>query len=111
MLQQLGYAVELAVDADAALALLAGRRFDLVVSDIIMAGSMDGIALARLIRERHPRLPVMLVTGYAGADTALEREFTVLRKPYKFAELSRAVSETLAGAPSNLIRLDDARRK
>ena len=70
------------------------QRFDLVVSDIVMPGGMNGVELARTIRARRPDLPILLVTGYAGSATSTE--FPVLRKPYRFEQLRQAIAD-LAG--------------
>ena len=114
MLCELGYEVELARDAEAALAMIAARAFELVVSDIVMAGSLDGVGLARALRETHPDLPVVLVSGYSNAASLADAEFTVLRKPYKLADLSRAAAKAIAEArqppPHNLVNLRDVRR-
>ena len=57
--------VVLAASADAALAALeSGRQVDLVLSDVMMPGGMNGVELAREIRRRNPRLAVMLSTAY-----------------------------------------------
>ena len=40
---------------------------DLVFTDVVMPGRMDGLALARAIREKHPGLPVLVTTGYSDA--------------------------------------------
>jgi CheY-like chemotaxis protein len=98
MLEQLGYQVRAVGDAQAALAAIAAQQFDLVVSDIVMAGSMDGIALAREIRQRHPTLPVLLVTGYSNAATDVGIEFPMLRKPFEISALGRSASRLIAQA-------------
>jgi CheY-like chemotaxis protein len=109
MLQQLGYEVRQARDADSALAAAEKDAFDLVVTDIVMPGPMDGIALARALRERHPALPVLLVTGYSQAAAEAASEFPVMRKPFQLAELSRAtarmIAESKQPATSNVVRL------
>jgi PAS domain S-box-containing protein len=110
MLRQLGYRVQIEADARGALDALNEREVDLVVSDIVMPGDMNGLTLAQTIRERSPRMPIVLVTGYSSAAIG-ETSFTVLRKPYQIADLSRAV----AGAKShprssNLVHLRDVRR-
>jgi PAS domain S-box-containing protein len=109
MLEQLGYEVHQARDAASALAAIDEREFDLVVSDIVMPGTMDGIALARALRERHPTLPVLLVTGYSQAAAEAAPEFTVMRKPFQLAEFSRAaarmIAESKQPATSNVVRL------
>jgi PAS domain S-box-containing protein len=114
MLEQLGHRVQVVGSAPAALAALAGPETpDLVFSDIVMAGDMDGVALARRMREEAPGVPVLLATGYSQAAEHIGAEFPILRKPYKLAELSRAVGALLAparDADATLIRLDTARR-
>jgi PAS domain S-box-containing protein len=91
MLSQLGYDVKIAADARRALETLETQRFDLVVSDIVMPGGMNGIELARTIRVKRPDLPILLVTGYAGSATSTE--FPMLCKPYRFEQLRKAIAE------------------
>ena len=115
ILEQLGYRVHAVSDAEAALHALDDNRFDLVLSDIVMAGPMNGLALARAICERHPEVPVLLATGYSGAAQEAAGEFVIVRKPYQVADLGRAMSRLLAQAgqqagPSNLVNFRDAKR-
>jgi signal transduction histidine kinase/CheY-like chemotaxis protein len=91
MLSQLGYDVKIAADAQRAFEAFETQRFDLVVSDIVMPGAMNGVELARAIRTKRPDLPILLVTGYAGSATATE--FPVLRKPYRFEQLRKAIAD------------------
>jgi PAS domain S-box-containing protein len=98
MLKRLGYAVHTANDAPTALKLLDLHAFDLLVSDIVMAGPVDGLGLARMIRKRDPDLAIILVTGYADSAARATTQFTVLRKPYQLEELSRATVRALAEA-------------
>src|SRR5690242_15191119 len=113
MIEQLGYRVQRAGSAKEALELAEGTPFDLVISDIVMAGSMDGIGLARALRQRRPDLPVVLVTGFAGSVTEAELEFTMLRKPFEISDLSRTMAKAVAEAQAvnadNVIRLRDRR--
>jgi CheY-like chemotaxis protein len=115
MLKQLGYVVRTVPSADAALDALAKDNFDLVVSDIVMAGAIDGVALARLLRTRKPDLPVLLVTGYSEAASEASSEFAVLYKPFQLADVSRMAARLIAEArqpaSSNLVRLRDVRRR
>ena len=115
MLEELGYQVHAVDSASAALDLFDRMPFQLVVSDIVMAGAMDGIALARALRQRRPDLPIVLVTGYSGSAAAAGTEFTVLRKPYQLSDLSRAtakaITETRSSVASNIERLQDARQR
>jgi CheY-like chemotaxis protein len=100
-LASLGYGVVEAESGDAALALLESRasEFDLVFSDMMMPGRLDGFELAQLVLERWPGKKVLLTSGFSG-DVADELEelatgISVLRKPYRKADLARAVRATL----------------
>jgi len=63
LLEQLGYTVKQVERPSAALELLSrDDDIDLVFSDIVMPGDMDGLTLARTIRDQYPSLPVMLAT-------------------------------------------------
>jgi DNA-binding NtrC family response regulator len=79
------------------------------MTDIVMAGSVDGLGVARALYQRKPELPVLLVTGYSEAAAKVAGEFTVLRKPFQMAELSRTVARMIAdrGQPTapNVVRL------
>jgi CheY-like chemotaxis protein len=97
MLGELGFGVETVADATSALrALEAGKKFELMFSDIVMAGQMDGIALARVVRQRRPDLPILLATGYSQAADAAQDEFSILRKPYQITQLGRAIASVIA---------------
>lgn len=72
----------------------------LLFSDIIMPGGINGIMLARELRKMIPNLPVLLTTGYAGSpdkDHDQGVEFEVLTKPYKMTDLARKVRAVLEG--------------
>ncbi|HEX2115463.1 MAG TPA: PAS domain S-box protein [Alphaproteobacteria bacterium] len=115
LLEQLGYEVTTASDAQMALGELKRREFDLIITDIVMAGAVDGLGLARIVRQQHGGTPVILVTGYSDAAGAAEKEFIVLRKPYQVAELSRAIAKTMANhrttAANSLVQLRDGKRR
>jgi PAS domain S-box-containing protein len=83
LFEQLGYATIYRDSAEEALSLLAdGAKIDLVFSDIVMPGAIDGVGLAREIRSRYPNLPVVLTTGYSDAAQAAPSELRILRKPF-----------------------------
>jgi len=113
MLLQLGYDVTHARSASAALSATKTATFDLVISDIVMAGEMNGLDLARKLRELYPELPVMLVTGYSNLADVAAKEFTLMRKPYQASEIGRAAANLLAQArhrpPDNLVNLREVR--
>jgi PAS domain S-box-containing protein len=96
LLEQLGYRVTAVTGPEAALEAIETGSFDLVLSDIVMAGSMNGLELARAIREHHPDVPVILATGYSKAAEEAAAEFIVLRKPYDLTVLSRASAKLRA---------------
>ena len=93
LLQQLGYSVRWVSDAEAALKELDRDGIDLVFSDIVMPGKIDGLGLARAIKQKRPGLPILLATGYSEAAQNAPADFSILRKPYRLHELSRALSE------------------
>ena len=95
LLQSHGTQVLRAADASEALRQLAAQpAVDLVLSDVVMPGAMDGLALARQLRQDRPLLPVVLVTGYS-ANAAGVHDFTVLRKPYGLSDLLTAIEGAL----------------
>ncbi|HET9811161.1 MAG TPA: GAF domain-containing protein [Sphingomicrobium sp.] len=100
LLQDLGHSTLWAGDAAAALDHLEGRDdIDLVFTDIVMPGGMDGIDLARTIRDRFPDVPVVLTSGYSDALSQGEgSEFPLLRKPYSVEDLSHAIRTALSNA-------------
>jgi CheY-like chemotaxis protein len=104
LLDQLGYRVFRAQSAAAALQLLqSGEAVDLVFSDIIMPGELDGMALARQVKEEYPEVAVLLTSGYAKAANAQEAGFPILRKPYQLATLARAIRDALDAEPARLL--------
>jgi PAS domain S-box-containing protein len=114
MIEELGHEVASTSSGMAGLrALEEDGPFDLVVSDIVMAGEVDGLDMARKIRERAPQTPILLATGYSEAAERIGDEFPILRKPYKLADLNKAIASLLARPPSavaKLVHLDEARR-
>src|SRR3954454_17374611 len=88
LFEHLGYDTVYRDSAEAALKLLeAGTKIDLVFSDIVMPGTIDGVGLAREIRSRYPNLPVVLTTGYSDAAKAAPPNLRILRKPFDTAAL------------------------
>ncbi|RRV10564.1 response regulator [Pseudomonas sp. v388] len=86
------------VNADEALTRLErSHDFDLVISDICMPGSRDGLELAQLIWERWPDLPVILSSGNrVVSDARLAQNASFIRKPWTLDELHRVVIERLS---------------
>ena len=92
LLEQLGYTVRRVSNAEAALRELELDGIDLVFSDIVMPGKMDGLGLARHLKEARPGLPILLTSGYSGAALNVRGDFPILRKPYEIHELSQAIA-------------------
>jgi CheY-like chemotaxis protein len=92
LLEQLGYSVRRVSNAEAALREIERTDVDLVFSDIVMPGRIDGLNLARILREKRPNLPVLLATGYSDAAAGVRDDFPILRKPYEIHELSQAIA-------------------
>ncbi|WP_209318722.1 histidine kinase famiy protein [Falsiroseomonas selenitidurans] len=103
LLQDLGYRVETATDGPSALALIAdpARHFDLLFSDVVMPGGLNGITLGGEARRRHPGMRVLLSTGFvdprdeAASGGIQPHGFPVMQKPYQRAEVARRVRRTL----------------
>ena len=98
LLTEIGYRVLRVDSAAEALARLQQDSVDLVFSDIVMPGPMNGIALAREIRSRYPQIPVLLTSGYSDLAQDSEIEFSVLRKPFQSMALEKSVREALQRA-------------
>ncbi|PZW68650.1 PAS domain S-box-containing protein [Pseudomonas sp. URMO17WK12:I1] len=101
VLEDYGYVADIALNAREALLRLDVAEYDLLFTDLIMPGGMNGVMLAREARRRKPGLKVLLTTGYA--ENSLERtdaggsEFDVISKPYVPNELARKVRQVIDG--------------
>jgi PAS domain S-box-containing protein len=99
LLEQLGYRVVRAENAAEALRhLQQGIEFDLLFSDIVMPGAMDGLGLAQVCREQFPDLPVLLTSGFSDAAQAADGYFDILRKPFELSALEHAIEQVLGKA-------------
>jgi PAS domain S-box-containing protein len=88
MLSAMGLQVETINQARKALDRLSvePNGFSLLLTDVVMPG-MNGVDLAREVRERLPRLPIILMSGYNDGLRVAEGEFQILRKPIPYGEL------------------------
>jgi signal transduction histidine kinase len=67
---------------------------DVLLTDVVMPGEMDGLALAEHVRRRHPGVRIVLMTGYAEQlDTIARQGFLVLPKPCSAEMLAKALKE------------------
>jgi PAS domain S-box-containing protein len=95
LFEHLGYDTVYCDSAEAALRLLAdGTKIDLVFSDIVMPGTIDGVGLASEVQARYPHLPVILTTGYSDAAQTAPPSLPILRKPFD-ADALRSFMQSL----------------
>ncbi len=97
ILENFGYAVIPTANAYHALTILLGDEpVDLLLSDVVMPGGLDGFALIRHANQLRPDLPVLLASGFVDQSQP-NPGIRVLAKPYRQADLARAVREVLDG--------------
>ena len=102
MLTDLGYRVERAENAEAALKLLeGGSGIDLLFTDVVMPGSMSTRELARRAQSLHPRIKVLYTSGYTQNaivhNGRLDDDAYLLSKPYRKDELARKLRSVFSG--------------
>ncbi|MFT8243731.1 histidine kinase famiy protein [Roseomonas sp. BN140053] len=104
-LETLGYRVLTATGGSEALEVLESRGeqgIDLLFTDLVMPGGMNGLVLAEAVRQRLPGVPILLTTGYNEelvAEGPRTPAMDVLGKPYRRAELADRVRAALDGKP------------
>jgi PAS domain S-box-containing protein len=103
-LQGLGYHVREADSAHSALEILdSADRIDLLFTDIMMPGGLNGKELATMARARRPDLKVLFTSGFPGTSTGPGTRFdegdVLLSKPYRKRDLAMAVEEVLTARP------------
>jgi CheY-like chemotaxis protein len=98
-LNEAGFVVQTAVSGDIAMILMEqGLLFDLLITDVIMPGMLDGFALATKARRLIPSLPIVYATGYSHVTDARTRgapEGRMLIKPWLRSDLLQAVAGAL----------------
>jgi CheY-like chemotaxis protein len=99
-LKKMGSLVLLASDADEAIALLETHpAIQVMITDIKMPGSMDGVGLARQVRERWPPVKIIVVSGVPnGRPSGLPKSCVFIAKPYEDQELWAALSSLIPGS-------------
>jgi two-component system nitrogen regulation response regulator NtrX len=123
LLQDEGYTTRIARDSDSALNAIASRRPNLVFLDIWLQGSqLDGLQLLGTVKEQHPNLPVVMISGHGNIETAVaaikQGAYDFIEKPFKAdrlilvadraletSRLRREVKElkALGPLPSNIV--------
>jgi two-component system nitrogen regulation response regulator NtrX len=100
ILEDEGYETRLAHNSDAALAEIAQRRPSLIILDIWLIGSrLDGLDLLRIIKEKHPEVPVIIISGHGNIETAVAAikrgAYEYIEKPFKADRLLLVVGRAL----------------
>ncbi len=109
MLEGLGYTIHVATNARKALdifkSMLPDAPPELVFSDVVMPGGMNGYVLAREIQRLAPQTKILLTTGFdrdlGRIETVAPSEFDLIKKPYRLADLARKVRGVLDGPTSS----------
>lgn len=101
------YETTIAVNGVEAVDLISKYRFDVILTDLMMPGGVDGIGVLQATKEKFPQTEVVLITAYASIDTAVtamkQGAFDYLQKPINFDELFLLLDKI-----SNLKKLDKA---
>jgi CheY-like chemotaxis protein len=104
-LGSLGYDVKLAKDADQALEFLKAHPFDLVLTDVVMPGRLNGRALAEEIKQAWPDTRIVFMSGYSEnallRDGRLDSGVMLLAKPHVKADLAQIIRDALGGSGRN----------
>jgi DNA-binding response OmpR family regulator len=101
-LEQIGHQVKVASSGEEALKILRDRSFDLVMLDLKLGGSTDGLRVLEAVRWRWPKAVVVILTAHGSLESAMtaieEGVDRYLLKPLTPEELRKAVQEVLAEA-------------
>jgi CheY-like chemotaxis protein len=99
LLREFAYEVLAAANGREAMALIddPGTRIDLLFTDIVMPGELDGFALAREARRRRPALPVLYTSGYTNRTDGDDAEAfgPMVPKPYRPEQLRTEIERAL----------------
>ena len=98
ILSRKGYSVDNTLNADEAVDKIKNNSYDLLITDLMMP-NISGMELLRIVKEHYPELEVVVVTGYASIDTAVEATklgaADYLPKPFTPAELTEITRKAL----------------
>lgn len=100
ILEDEGFETRLAHNSDAALAEVAQRRPSLIILDIWLMGSkLDGLDLLNILKEKHPEVPVIIISGHGNIETAVAAikrgAYEYIEKPFKADRLLLVVGRAL----------------
>jgi CheY-like chemotaxis protein len=100
MLRDLGYEVIDAPDGDAALELIeTATHLDLILTDVVLPGGMNGRALAEEVRRRIPEIRILYMSGYTKNAIIhhgrLDKDAVLLQKPFRKQDLAQMVRSVL----------------
>jgi len=102
-----GWDVTAVAEGSTAVDLLAGRRFDLILTDVCLPGSADGLAVLAAARKHSPGAPVLLMTAFGTIDLAVTamkngaRDF--LTKPFDLDRLLGLLRDASPSGPQALV--------
>ncbi|PHR28346.1 MAG: response regulator [Desulfotalea sp.] len=90
-LQKVGHTIEIAADGYIAKELLEKKRYDVVLTDLMMPGEIGGIEVLEIVKEKDKTIDVVLITAHSSVDTAVQAmkkgASDYLEKPINFDEL------------------------
>src|SRR5437016_11894386 len=100
ILEDEGYETRTARDSDSALGAIASRRPSLLFLDIWLQGSkLDGLQLLDNVKEQHPELPVVMISGHGNIETAVSAikrgAYDFIEKPFKADRLVLVANRAL----------------
>jgi DNA-binding NtrC family response regulator len=96
MLRDEGFTVIEACDADEALVALATTPIEVLLTDVRMEGSMDGLELAGRVRSTMPDLKIVVVSGHLAAEKAVGVADAFVPKPYQAEDVVDRVRQILS---------------
>ena len=95
-LRKAGFEVIEAARADAALEYVqSGEPVDLLLTDVQTPGYLDGLALADLVRRRHPSMPVVIVSGNSEVEGPASKLGKFIPKPYDPVAIARVIANSM----------------
>ncbi len=112
-MEKLGFRVEAFTDSRKALDRIAAERFDVVITDLKMPGP-SGIEVLQFVRDQHPSTRVVVITGFATAESARDAlkqgAVDFIPKPFKLSQLRDLVLHIAEERSAPAEGADDERR-